>query len=124
MTTDPEPPAEEQAQGQKQELKSFAHLWADHRKIVEQSFPKREFPEITEEVKLQLTTAFFNAQIAVINTQMLGQALGLPEKQQLVHALNEANERGARVQNKLDRVEAAYAQLQKSAQGLVGRGSR
>ena len=107
-------PAEEQAQGQN--LKSFIQVWTDHRKIVELSFPEKLFPKMTEEVKLQLSTAFFNAQIAVVNAQMLGQALGLPEKQQLVLALNEEREHRVKLERRLAQTEAAYHQLQKLAQ--------
>jgi hypothetical protein len=110
--TESEAPAEEQAQKQKQ--MPFTDILAVHRRNVDVAFPKS-----SEEARVRISVAFFEAQIALINTQTLGQALGLPEKQELVLALNEEREHRVKLERRLAQVETAYHEVQKLAQGRL-----
>jgi hypothetical protein len=111
--------AEQQAGEPAKQVMSFSELLSQHRKMVDAQFSK-ESPA----TRLEIAMAFFSAQVGYINAQMVAQALGLPEKQQLILALNEANENNGRLQKRLTQTEAAYSQLQKASQGVIGRGSR
>lgn len=81
---------------------SYAQLLETCRRDVSQAFPKA-----SEEARVQMTIAVFNAQMTVYHATAIAQALGMPEKEELLAMLLKEQRAGAALRRELELAKGA-----------------